>query len=187
MRMLPDLLYHGSYCPVEAPDLARCALHKDFGRGFYLTSSLEQARAFARISLRKAQAAGLAPQSQRQGFVSAFSVEGSEAGELLVHRFASANREWLRCVAAHRMRQETGGTIERYAKFDVIAGKIANDNTNATIATYLVGAFGAVGSRQAMDMCIGLLLPERLSDQFCFRTTRAIECLTFLWAKQLQR
>lgn len=187
MKDFPDLLYHGSYCPVEVPDIERCAQHKDFGRGFYLTSSLEQAQAFARISLRKAQAAGLAPASLQRGFVSAFSLSDSEVGEMLVHRFISANREWLRCVAAHRMRQGTKHIIERYAKFDVIAGKIANDNTNATIAAYISGVFGAVGSKQASDFCVAQLLPERLQDQFCFRTERAIQCLTFLWAKPAQR
>ena len=32
------VLYHGSYCVVENPDLEKCAAFKDFGRGFYLTS-----------------------------------------------------------------------------------------------------------------------------------------------------
>ncbi|WP_407399285.1 DUF3990 domain-containing protein [Anaerovibrio sp.] len=32
-------LYHGSYCIVEKPQLERCAKQKDFGQGFYLTSS----------------------------------------------------------------------------------------------------------------------------------------------------
>lgn len=32
------LLYHGSYCEVKTPDLAKCAAFKDFGKGFYLTS-----------------------------------------------------------------------------------------------------------------------------------------------------
>ena len=37
------VLYHGSYCEVKAPDLAKCAKRKDFGQGFYLTTSKEQA------------------------------------------------------------------------------------------------------------------------------------------------
>ena len=37
------ILYHGSYCEVKAPDLAKCAKRKDFGQGFYLTTSKEQA------------------------------------------------------------------------------------------------------------------------------------------------
>ena len=36
------VLYHGSYCEVKDPDLAKCAKRKDFGQGFYLTTSKEQ-------------------------------------------------------------------------------------------------------------------------------------------------
>ena len=36
------ILYHGSYCEVKEPDLAKCAKRKDFGRGFYLTTQLNQ-------------------------------------------------------------------------------------------------------------------------------------------------
>ena len=40
------VLYHGSYCEVKEPDLAKCAKRKDFGQGFYLTTSKEQADDF---------------------------------------------------------------------------------------------------------------------------------------------
>lgn len=33
------ILYHGSYCEVKEPDLNKCAKRKDFGQGFYLTTS----------------------------------------------------------------------------------------------------------------------------------------------------
>ena len=33
------LLFHGSYVPVENIDLSKCFSGKDFGRGFYLTST----------------------------------------------------------------------------------------------------------------------------------------------------
>ena len=42
------VLYHGSYCEVKEPDLAKCAKRKDFGQGFYLTTSKEQAESFLR-------------------------------------------------------------------------------------------------------------------------------------------
>ena len=47
------ILYHGSYCAVEEPDLDKCAKFKDFGRGFCLTSSKIQAENFAKISAAK--------------------------------------------------------------------------------------------------------------------------------------
>ena len=49
------LLFHGSYTPVEKIDLERCVKGKDFGRGFYLTSDLNQTRNFIRSSILKRQ------------------------------------------------------------------------------------------------------------------------------------
>ena len=69
----------------------------------------------------------------------------------------------------------------------MVAGKIANDNTNATITAYMAGVFGEVGTKAADDICISLLLPERLQDQFCFRTDRAIRSLTFVESEQVWR
>ena len=43
------ILYHGSYCEVSRPDLRKCAKMKDFGQGFYLISSKEQAESFFEI------------------------------------------------------------------------------------------------------------------------------------------
>ena len=47
------ILYHGSYCEVKEPDLTKCSQRKDFGQGFYLTSSKEQAESFLKISKEK--------------------------------------------------------------------------------------------------------------------------------------
>lgn len=60
MRELYDglILFHGSYCEVSKPDLQRCSARKDFGKGFYLTSSREQAESFLRTAIGKAVAKG---------------------------------------------------------------------------------------------------------------------------------
>lgn len=65
------------------------------------------------------------------------------------------------------------------------SGKIANDNTNATIVAYMTNTFGQVGTEHSDDICISLLLPERLKDQFCFRTQKAINHLQFLESYEL--
>jgi hypothetical protein len=46
------VLYHGSYTIVRHPDLSKCRGEKDFGRGFYLTTSHEQAQRFVKSSVR---------------------------------------------------------------------------------------------------------------------------------------
>ena len=53
------IFYHGSYCEVKEPDLTQCAKRKDFGQGFYLTTSKEQAANFLKTAIVKAVAAGI--------------------------------------------------------------------------------------------------------------------------------
>ena len=60
------LLYHGSYCEVPVPDLKKCAKQKDFGQGFYLTTSREQAVRFLNTAISKAKAIGIIDEKQQE-------------------------------------------------------------------------------------------------------------------------
>lgn len=171
------VLYHGSYCAVHEPDLAKCAKYKDFGQGFYLTTDIEQARSFAKISLRHALDSGNVNPNQKFGVVSSFLF--SRNGEILEKNFPVADVSWLHCVVGHRRKSSFKDVVLECQKYDIIGGKIANDATNLTIAAYMLGAYGAVGSKEADDLCISLLIPERLKNQYCFRTSRSILCLDF--------
>ncbi len=185
MKKLEDgiILYHGSYCTVENPDLAKCALYKDFGQGFYLTTSKEQAKSFAKISAAKATSKGIIPYSEKFAYISFFKVTDSDS--LKVFAFETADIEWLHTIVAHRRREAFPEIKKAMQDFDVISGKIANDDTNATIIAYMDTVFGEMGSEQADKMCISLLLPERLKDQFCFRTEKAISALFFLKSEKV--
>lgn len=186
MRLYADmLLYHGSYCEVKIPDLRRCARHKDFGQGFYLTTSRLQAQNFARISVRKAISNGIVDKDWQYGMVSVFRFKGME--ELLTRIYPTADEDWLHCVVGHRREGIFPDMVRRLIGYDVIAGKIANDNTNATITAYMAGVFGEVGTKTADDICVSLLLPERLQDQFCFRTEKAIQSLVFVESEKAWR
>ena len=142
------ILYHGSYCEVKEPDLAKCAKRKDFGQGFYLTTSKEQAENFLRTSITKAIAGGRIEEGQDYGYISIFEVKLS--GKLETHIF-----------------------------------KNADDATNATLTAYLAGAFGVAGDKEADDFCIKRLLPNKLKNQYCFKTETAIECLKFVESEKI--
>lgn len=65
IRLADELiLYHGSYCEVNEPDLTMCESRKDFGKGFYLTSSKNQAISFLKTSVIKAETAGVIASGQ---------------------------------------------------------------------------------------------------------------------------
>ena len=177
------LLYHGSYCEVKTPDLAKCAAFKDFGKGFYLTSSKGQAEGFINTSLKKAKAQGIIAEDQGYGVVSTFCYHHSESITEFI--FQDADDDWLHCVVGNRKADTFPAVVEEMKKYDVIAGKIADDATNVTILTYLVGAYGIIGSREADSLCISRLIPERLKDQFCFRTDKGLQSLSFVESEQI--
>ena len=80
-----------------------------------------------------------------------------------------------------KMKEKMFIEVEReMARYDIIAGKIADDATNATLTAYLAGAFGTAGDKEADDFCIRQLLPNKLKDQYCFKTEAAIKCLKFV-------
>ena len=118
------ILYHGSYCEVKDPNLAKCAKRKDFGQGFYLTTSKEQAESFLRTSIAKAIATGTIEEGQNFGYISTFEFKLS--GKLEMHIFENAD-----------------------------------------------------------DFCIRQLLPNKLKDQYCFKTEAAINCLKFVKGEKI--
>lgn len=185
MQELVDglILYHGSYCEVSSPQLSKCAKRKDFGKGFYLTSSREQAVSFLKTSIIKAEVEGVIKPGQEYGVISTFKVRLNH--RLSSYIFQSADTDWLHCIAAHRKKNAFTEVEKQMAQYDVIGGKVADDATNRTLAAYISGAFGKLGSKTADDFCIGQLLPDRLKDQYCFKTEKALECLHFVEGEKI--
>ena len=70
-------LYHGSYCEVAVPNLSKCAAYKDFGKGFYLTTSKKQAEKFIGTALKKARSQGIISEEQEYGCLLYTSTEGN--------------------------------------------------------------------------------------------------------------
>ena len=152
MKIENTILYHGSYMAVEKPDLAQCRKGKDFGRGLYLTTDKKQAERFAKTSVRKAIQNRIVSPQTKEGFVSMFKVK--PLSDLKVFDFKDADKEWLHCVVGHRKFGSLKGETEKWIGFDIICGKIANDDTNLVITAYIDGAYGEIGSEKADEKSI---------------------------------
>ena len=178
--MLQDgmLLYHGSYTEVSAVDLSKCKPGKDFGQGFYLTASYEQARNFISLSIKKQINEGNISENETIGCISVFEIHLTE--HMKIHYFESADEEWLHFVAANRRKSLFQSVRQNYFSYDIIGGKIANDQTARTLQLYIAGGYGIPGSEEADRIAIMTLLPNRLEDQFCFRTEKAVQALHFI-------
>lgn len=152
------LLYHGSNTVVEKPKLMPLARALDFGAGFYLTTSFEQAAKWARTTVLR-----------RSGGVPAVSV--FELGEaalatLKILRFPAADADWLRFVARNRTLRPDG------SGYDVVAGPVANDNTMPVLNLFFSGVY-------TEEEALRRLLPQRLKDQYAMKTEAALAALCF--------
>jgi hypothetical protein len=172
-----SLFYHASYTSFQSIDLSKCHKGSDFGKGFYLTSSENQAIRFINAAIRKSR------QELDYGFVLTFRLSGLEG--LDVFEFATADADWLHCVCAFRRQFETASAL--WDKHDIIAGKVANDDTNATIAIYLTGGYGEVGSAEAVETALRMLKPEVLTDQICLKTPEAVQRFEFVEARKVSK
>lgn len=185
MQKLSDgtLLYHGSYCEIRIPELSKCAGYKDFGKGFYVTSSKEQAEKFIGTALKKAKSQGIIKEDQSYGVITAFGFHANKTLKEFIYQDADA--QWLHCIVGHRKENTFPEVVREMEKYDIIGGKIADDATNFTILAYLAETYGAVGSKEADEFCVRRLLPGRLKDQFCFRTEKVLDSITFVGSEQI--
>lgn len=174
------LLYHGSYTSVENVDLNKCEAGKDFGKGFYVTADKNQARSFIKTSLLKAKAKKQIAENQNFGYVTCYEYH-SVLKDVPVFEFTDADKEWLWFIALNRRKHLAKELASKVNKelfsSEIIVGKIANDTTNPVITTYLTGLYGSIADERSAQIAISLLLPDRLKEQYCFLSQRAVSCL----------
>ncbi len=177
-------LYHGSYMIVSDPDLSKCKEGKDFGRGFYVTTSLQQAERFAGTSVKKAVSNRIISKDSKIGYVSSFTYKHNQ--ESSIYEFEDADPDWLHCVVTHRRPHLFPKEVFRWKEYDILCGKIANDNTNLVITAYMDGLYGSLFSHDADMIAIHFLEPENLKNQVCFRTESVMKCLQFIEGKEVR-
>lgn len=158
------ILYHGSNIEVKKPRLIQSKRLLDFGAGFYLTTDFAQAEKWARRTAANRES-GIP-------LVSVYDVCDDELNKLRLLSFSCANEEWLRYIAANR----TGKSVDN--SFDVIIGPVANDQAIRTVNNYLKGYFSE-------KIAIELLLPQKLKDQYTFKTEKALALLDFMEARSV--
>ncbi len=174
------LLYHGSYTVIKNINLSKCKKGLDFGQGFYLTSSYQQAVKYIPLAVKKASRLHIidADYNPDDGILSVYRFHSDPT--LLHHCFQTADAEWLHFVAANRETSLFPKLLAKYSTIDVISGKIADDQTAKTLQQYIREFYGTPGSSEADAAAINQLVPDRLQDQVCFKTQDAINCLEFV-------
>ena len=172
-------LYHASYTVIEKIDLSLCAAGKDFGKGFYVTTDYNQAYRFIRTAIGKAIKNHVSGAKADVGYISVYEYKSNTDSNPNYFEFKSSDEEWIHCIVAHRKSGMLKDELAKWRNYDIIAGKIANDSTNQVLTAYINGFYGEVGSYEADETAIRFLLPNKLSDQICFRTELALKNLYF--------
>lgn len=162
---LQGLFYHGSYMEVPEIDLSKGSPRKDFGVGFYTTTSKIQAEKFAKIKSARYK--------KTFGFVSVFEFFG-DADDLNVKKFGSANIDWLNFILSNR-----GFADRAENKYDVIIGAVADDTVGLVLNQLIIGTYGDPKSQEAKETAIRLLDADKLYNQVLFRTARSVTMLKF--------
>lgn len=151
-------LYHGSNTKVDNPRIIESDRRLDFGDGFYLTSSLEQALRWAKLKKERTQTG--------EAIVTCFEISEEELEKLNIHIFEKANAKWLKYVSENRQGKP------KKERADIVVGPVANDRTMPTIARYMTGDLTA-------QEALRRLKTQKLKDQYAFKNERALLALEY--------
>jgi hypothetical protein len=173
-RELSNHLYHGSTIEVSVIDLSLGVTGKDFGRGFYTTTSRDQAEKFACIKGKRVNCT--------KGYVSVFQYNHDP--KISIKKFENADIEWLSFVLKNRS-YPSGQTASFAEPIDVVIGPVANDAVGLTLNKLIIGTYGDPLSLDAQNTAIRLLNTTKLYNQVFFGTEQAISCLQFVEAFEL--
>ena len=157
-------LYHGSNVEVRQPRLLKSDRLLDFGPGFYLTSSFDQAAKWARLTARR-RGKGLP-------LVSVFEMSVHDLRNLDVLNFDGPTLGWLHYVGANRR-----GECPRN-DYDVVVGPVANDNTMPVLKLFFADVY-------TEEEAIRRLMPQNLKDQYAMKSQAAIDSLVFCEVNEL--
>ena len=150
-------LYHGSNQLFSHVDLSKSKNNRDFGCGFYLTTLIEQAAAWAENMYIRYGGNGK--------FIYVYNFE--EVSTLSIKRYDGLSREWLEMIKENRIK---GGVQHNY---DVVCGPVANDNTMRTIALYIAGIYSE-------EMALERLRFFNANNQVSLHTEEALRHLCFV-------
>ena len=159
------LVYHGSDTVIDSPKIIEAKRPPDFGGGFYVTTSEEQAKKWAmKVAYRNAS-----KHSYNNKYE--FDLERAEK-EVQVICFDCADEAWLDFICTNRQGLENG-------EYDIVIGPVADDMVYRVVIEYENGDIDK-------DLALKRLKTEKLCDQILFHTERALTYLKYVETEVLE-
>lgn len=159
-------VFHGGFSEVSTPKILEPSRSMDFGRGFYTTTSFEQAKKWSLIKKDRFH--------YEKAVVSSFEMDDKifQLDNLKTKVFQQANEEWLDFVMSNRQ------NIHFSYDYEVVMGAVANDNVYASLNLY---EDGFLSKKELLEE----LMTWKYVDQICFHTERALQYLKFLKSEEV--
>ena len=156
------LVFHGTTLKITEPRIITSEIGRDFGFAFYTTDIREQAERWA---IRRAKILSRKEKKPVPAIVNLF--EWKQEKNLKIKEFNGASMEWLDMVVACR------SDLRFKHDYDIVIGKIANDNVGETVS-YVVQ--GVMRKEDAIER----LKFEKINNQIAFCTESALSDLIFV-------
>lgn len=158
-------LYYGSNTEVIKPKIIEGGRALDFGIGFYMTTSLEQAKRWSVMTSHRRKSGN--------PIVSVYEILEEDIKKLNLLSFDTADEKWLKFVSNNRK----GLFID--SNYDIIIGPVANDTTISVIDLYMQGF---INEQEAIKR----LMPQKLTNQVVFKSEKALSFLKFIQCIKLE-
>lgn len=157
-------LYHGSNKFIDKPKIIVPDRRLDFGTGFYLTSSYEQAKKWAVLTTER--------RGEGKPIISIYDFDEEKLNNLSILKFDSPSKEWLLFVSSNR------NNPIFVNDYDLVIGPVANDQTMPVLRLYFAGIYDE-------NEAIKRLLPQKLKDQYTFKTDKALSFLKYVGGEEV--
>lgn len=142
-----------------------CRRTLDYGAGFYLTSSFEQAQKWVKSKMKANIAVG---------YVNVYEYNPIVESSLAVLDFPTASEEWVDFVMANRLDKSYSH------EYDIVKGPVADDKVYAAFAFYESGLLDK-------GQLIAELKTYKLVNQILLHTEKALEAVVFIEAKEVRK
>ena len=155
------IVYHGSTIEITKPLILTNEIGREFGFAFYTTDIKEQAERWA---VRKAKI------EKRRNTIAKPIVNMYEWNKDIscsIKEFDGTSIEWLDMVLKCR------SDISYKHTFDIVIGKIANDNVGETVSYVMQGIM-------RKEDAVKRLKFEKINNQIAFCSEKSLGCLTFI-------
>ncbi len=156
------LVYHGTTVEIKNPQIITSEIGRDFGFAFYTTDIKEQAERWA---IRRAKVQTRLNIKPEKAVVNVY--DWNRNLSLSIKEFDGASMEWLDMVVRCR------SDVKYMHDYDIVIGKIANDNVGETVS-YVVQ--GIMRKEDAIER----LRFEKINNQIAFCTDLALAELKYV-------